>query len=100
MVNVLFLMGNVWLLRQILNKLHCAKAQNEKPTDEDKSLATKCSVTALVLAIFPVLYFFTFLYYTDSSSTFFVLLLYYLGLRGNHFAAAVVGAASIIIPSD
>ena len=64
---------------------------------EDKSLATKSSVTALVLGIFPVLYFFTFLYYTDSSSTFFVLLMYYVSLRGNHFAAALIGAVSIII---
>ncbi|XP_078342143.1 dol-P-Glc:Glc(2)Man(9)GlcNAc(2)-PP-Dol alpha-1,2-glucosyltransferase-like isoform X2 [Oculina patagonica] len=107
LINVVFMMGNVLLLRQILVKLHCGdktgktKGQQpqkvKKPTEEAKSLATKCSVTALVLGIFPVLYFFTFLYYTDSSSAFFVLLLYYLGLRGNHFAAALVGAASIII---
>ena len=65
--------------------------------DEENSLVTKCSVTALVLAFFPVLYFFTFLYYTDSSSVFFVLLMYYLGLRGNHFASALPGCVSIVI---
>ena len=54
-------------------------------------------MTALVLTIFPVLYFFTFLYYTDSSSAFFVLLQYYLGLHGNHFTAALIGAVSIVI---
>ena len=47
--------------------------------------------------MFPVLYFFTFLYYTDSSSVFFVLLTYFLSLRGNHFAAALAGGASIVI---
>lgn len=103
MINVLFFMGNVLLLRQILVKLHCDKNQGhsqpckgEKPA-EDESLTTKCSVTALVLAIFPVLYFFTFLYYTDSSSTFFVLLQYYLSLCGNQFTTALFGAVSIAI---
>ncbi|PFX18520.1 putative Dol-P-Glc:Glc(2)Man(9)GlcNAc(2)-PP-Dol alpha-1,2-glucosyltransferase [Stylophora pistillata] len=101
MVNTLFLMGNVWLLRQILFRLHCDKTRQsrkgDKPTAEEKTSPTKCSVTALVLALFPLLYFFTFLYYTDSSSTFFVLLLYYLSLRGNHFIAAFIGAASIVV---
>ena len=50
-----------------------------------------------MLAVFPVLYFFTFLYYTDASSVFFVLLMYYLSLRGNHFAAALAGSASIMV---
>ena len=76
--------------------IHFYILQGEKPA-EDNSLTTKCSVTALVLAIFPVQYFFTFLYYTDSSSVFFVLLQYYLGLRGNHFTAALIGAVSIVI---
>ena len=71
--------------------------QGDEPTEEENSSPIKCSVTALVLALFPVMYFFTFLYYTDSSSTFFVLLLYYLSLRGNHFIAALIGAASIAV---
>lgn len=71
--------------------------QGDEPTEEENSSPIKCSVTALVLALFPVMYFFTFLYYTDSSSTFFVLLLYYLSLRGNHFIAALIGATSIAV---
>ena len=64
---------------------------------EEESQITRCSVTALVLGVFPVLYFFTFLYYTDSGSVFFVLLTYYLSLRGNHFAAALASSASIFL---
>ena len=56
---------------------------------------TRGVLTATTLAIFPVLYFFTFLYYTDSGSTCLVLLMYLLGLHGNHMLAASVGVAAI-----
>lgn len=52
-------------------------------------------LSALNLAMFPVLYFFTFLYYTDCGSTFFVLLMYYLHLRHSFLRAAVAGAISL-----
>lgn len=71
--------------------------QGKAGENEEESEITRCSVTALVLGVFPVLYFFTFLYYTDSGSVFFVLLTYYLSLRGNHFAAALAGSASIFL---
>ena len=53
-------------------------------------------VTAATLAFFPVLYFFSFLYYTDAGSTFFVLLLYLLSLRGKHFLAGIAGMVAIL----
>jgi alpha-1,2-glucosyltransferase len=53
-------------------------------------------LSAFTMAFFPVLYFFTFLYYTDAGSTFFVLLAYLLGLRGRHVTAAMAGACAII----
>ena len=56
----------------------------------------KEAVTAFILSIFPVLYFFTFLYYTDSGSTFCVLLMYLLCLDGSHKMAAVIGAVSVM----
>lgn len=62
----------------------------------DDNFATKCSLAALVLASFPLLYFYTFLYYTDPGATFFVLLLYYLSLHGNHFSAALAGCVAIL----
>ena len=45
-------------------------------------------VTTMALSAFPVLYFFTFLYYTDPGSTFCVLLMYLMGLQESHFTSA------------
>lgn len=53
-------------------------------------------MTALTLALFPLLYFFTFLYYTDSGSTVFVLLMYLLHLHKQHLSAAGAGAVAIL----
>ena len=53
-------------------------------------------LTALALATFPVLYFFTFLYYTDPAAIFFALLTYHLVLSAKHKSAAAVGIVSII----
>lgn len=52
--------------------------------------------TALTVSLFPILYFFTFLYYTDSGSTFFVLLAYLLHQHGLHLTSAGAGGASIL----
>lgn len=102
--NIPFLLGNLCLLRQLLLRLHrpvdVKKAQRHKEEATkwfNEEFVTKCSATALVLIVFPVLYFFTFLYYTDSSSVFFVLLMYYLGLCGNHMSAALAGFVSVAI---
>ena len=56
----------------------------------------RLSLTSFTLSFFPVLYFFTFLYYTDSGSTFCVLLMYLLSLHGNHKMAATVGSISVL----
>jgi alpha-1,2-glucosyltransferase len=53
-------------------------------------------LTALALATFPVLYFFTFLYYTDPVSTFFALLTYFYSLRSQHKSAAVAGVFAVL----
>lgn len=53
-------------------------------------------LTALALATFPVLYFFSFLYYTDPAAIFFALLTYHLTLSASHLSAAAVGIAAII----
>ncbi|KAJ3092045.1 glucosyltransferase [Quaeritorhiza haematococci] len=47
--------------------------------------------TALVLTLFPVSFFFHFLYYTDSASTFWVLLGYDLALRDAYVGSAGAG---------
>eukprot|EP00743_Colponemidia_sp_Colp-15_P007020 GILK01007576.1.p1 GENE.GILK01007576.1~~GILK01007576.1.p1 ORF type:complete len:476 (-),score=56.38 GILK01007576.1:150-1526(-) len=51
---------------------------------------------AVLLGLFPVHFFFHFLYYTDSGSTFFVLLMYLLTLKQAHKAAALAGIAAIL----
>ncbi len=43
-----------------------------------------------LLSLFPVLYFFNFLYYTDAGSVFFVFLMYYLSLKNQTSYAALV----------
>lgn len=53
-------------------------------------------MTAVTLTLFPLLYFFTFLYYTDPGSTFFVLSMYLFHLRGNKMLAAFMGGLSIL----
>lgn len=53
-------------------------------------------LTALSLSSFPVLYFFTFLYYTDAGSTFFTLFTYLMTLYSSHKAAAMLGVCAIL----
>jgi len=48
------------------------------------------------VATFPVLYFFTFLYYTDAGSTLFILYSYLLCLQQRHCLSAAVGTVSVI----
>lgn len=48
---------------------------------------TRVMMTTIALSVFPLLYFFTFLYYTDSGSTFCVLLMYLMALQGRHLTA-------------
>ena len=49
---------------------------------------TRGIIVTMALGIFPLLYFFTFLYYTDTGSTFCVLLMYLLSLHESHTVAA------------
>ena len=52
-------------------------------------------LSALAMATFPVLYFFTFLYYTDAGSTFFILYSYVLSLQRRHCMSAAVGTVAV-----
>jgi alpha-1,2-glucosyltransferase len=76
-LNLLFCLGNYFLFYAITRLLHPSFS----------SPASK----ALLMAIFPPLFFFSFLFYTDVGSTFFVLLMYYLSLRSRHSWAALAG---------
>ncbi|XP_060599975.1 putative Dol-P-Glc:Glc(2)Man(9)GlcNAc(2)-PP-Dol alpha-1,2-glucosyltransferase [Ruditapes philippinarum] len=85
--NIFFSFGNFYLIYTILKKLH-------NPVFDPDGI--KIALTTLALSLLPVLYFFTFLYYTDQGSTFFVLMMYLFSLHGNHKMAAIFGTASIL----
>jgi alpha-1,2-glucosyltransferase len=50
---------------------------------------------AASLSLFPLNYFFQFLYYTDNGSTFFCLLAYYLSLRNKPYGSAIAAFIAI-----
>ncbi|KAG2779164.1 hypothetical protein JG687_00006593 [Phytophthora cactorum] len=91
-VNVLFALGNVVLC--VLLRRHVA------PQDPNALLH------ALRIAVFPPLFFFTFLFYTDGGATFFVLLmallaekvdlLQYPPARGSFMLSATCGAVAVL----
>ncbi|XP_078409659.1 dol-P-Glc:Glc(2)Man(9)GlcNAc(2)-PP-Dol alpha-1,2-glucosyltransferase isoform X1 [Cetorhinus maximus] len=81
-INLLFSTGNLYLLYLLLCKIH----QKNKATSAFQRI-----VSALALASFPLLYFFSFLYYTDAGSTFFILFTYLMCLYGSHSIAACLG---------
>ncbi|KAG7276368.1 hypothetical protein CRUP_014400 [Coryphaenoides rupestris] len=86
-VNLLFNGGNLYLLYLLTCKLH--------PREKGNGAARRI-LSALSLSTFPVLYFFTFLYYTDAGSTFFVLFAYLMTLYGCHGASALLGACAVL----
>ncbi|KAK3101719.1 hypothetical protein FSP39_005801 [Pinctada imbricata] len=87
-VNVLFCTGNLYLIYCIHQFLH----NNDK---DEKTPKLTTTLTSLTLGIFPVLYFFTFLYYTDPGSTFFVLMMYLFHLHKYKFISAIAGILAI-----
>jgi hypothetical protein len=51
----------------------------------------KAALSAFNVSIFPLLFFYSFFYYTDVGSTFMVLLMYCLHLDGRDWAASFIG---------
>ncbi|KAF6730885.1 Dol-P-Glc:Glc(2)Man(9)GlcNAc(2)-PP-Dol alpha-1,2-glucosyltransferase [Oryzias melastigma] len=86
-INLLFNCGNLYLIYLLLCKLH--------PREKTRT-ASRRVLSALSLSMFPVLYFFNFLYYTDAGSTFFILFAYLMTLYGCHKAAALLGVCSVL----
>ena len=76
------------------SKLAIQKEEEDKTSAELK-LLNHCFANAFVLSLFPLLYFFTFLYYTDQGSTSMVLITYLLSLQDSHFTAALTGAVAV-----
>ncbi|XP_053572575.1 dol-P-Glc:Glc(2)Man(9)GlcNAc(2)-PP-Dol alpha-1,2-glucosyltransferase [Bombina bombina] len=80
-INLLFSLGNLYILYLLICRLH----------NKNKVSSSKRILSTLTLYLFPTLYFFTFLYYSDTGSTFFVLFTYLMSLYGNHKSAALLG---------
>ncbi|XP_063783168.1 dol-P-Glc:Glc(2)Man(9)GlcNAc(2)-PP-Dol alpha-1,2-glucosyltransferase [Pseudophryne corroboree] len=78
-INLVFSLGNLYVFYLIICRIHT------------KVSALKRILCTLTLYLFPTLYFFTFLYYTDAGSTFFVLFTYLMCLYGNHKSSALLG---------
>lgn len=81
LLNVLFGLGNLWILNRLCHLLH--------PGDHHNTLR------AFVLSLFPVLYFFNFLFYTDPGATFFVLLMYYCVKKRQYSWSALAALCSL-----
>ncbi|GAB1604823.1 putative Dol-P-Glc:Glc(2)Man(9)GlcNAc(2)-PP-Dol alpha-1,2-glucosyltransferase [Argonauta hians] len=82
--NLFFSTGNVALIFLLLHRMH------------PKMNANYTFLVAATLGSFPILYFFTFLYYTDAGSTFFTLLMYLLHLHHRMVPAAIAGVLAIV----
>lgn len=80
--NVLFGIGLYLILWKLTIKLH---------PFQDRDLL---SFNTLTLSIFPVGWFYNFLYYTDSGSTFFVLWSYLLSVEERYWMSALVSEFS------
>ncbi|ETV98407.1 hypothetical protein H310_08574 [Aphanomyces invadans] len=68
--NVLFSLGSLFLIVKLRSMKYSA------------STATTGIVHGVAIALFPVHYFFSFLYYTDAGALFFVLVMYYFAQVG------------------
>lgn len=64
-----------------------------RPRVNDRN-ATACAV---VLALYPLQWFFTFLYYTDAASLTMVLAMYLACLKKRYWISALLGALSVIV---
>ncbi|CAG8704114.1 534_t:CDS:2, partial [Funneliformis caledonium] len=82
--NILFGIGLYKILRKLMINFH---------PFQDRNLI---SFNALTLSLFPVGWFFNFLYYTDSGSTFFVLWSYLLSIEKKYWMSALVGGISVL----
>lgn len=87
--NIIFAVLNFILCHVIMLKLSSAKEKSNEGND-------KILLSAFVLSLFPVSYFFTFLYYTDQGSLCCVLLSYWLSLCGRHVHSGLVSCMALI----
>lgn len=86
---------NMFLSTALLYVVYSLQRHLHTPKDEVDII--RSLLTAVNLCIFPVLYFFNFLYYTDVMSTFLVLFTYLLCLHERHGLSAFTGCLAVIV---
>jgi len=75
------------VLQRIIVQIHGAKHYFNE---------AKCLLSAFNMAVFPLFYFFSFLYYTDIGSTFMFLLMYCLHLDRRDWFASFIGLLAVL----
>ncbi|KJE91787.1 hypothetical protein CAOG_002872 [Capsaspora owczarzaki ATCC 30864] len=98
-VNLFFALANgaliflcLRLASQARHALHSSASSHADPTRR-RFLA----IQTLGISLFPLLFFFDFLYYTDGGSLCFVLLCYALALRESSLSSALAGACAVLL---
>lgn len=85
--NILMMLGNFWLSCMIVIRLAGAR---------DGPTRSKLIISSAAATLLPVLYFFTFLYYTDPGTTLFLQLMYLYSLFDHHWLAAACGGVAVL----
>ncbi|OQV16500.1 Dol-P-Glc:Glc(2)Man(9)GlcNAc(2)-PP-Dol alpha-1,2-glucosyltransferase [Hypsibius exemplaris] len=86
LTNFFFAVAGIFLFHRILLIIHPHYTNSSK---------FQLYTSAINLSTFPLLYFFTFLYYTDQASTFFTLAMLYFHISGSRGLAALIGAVAV-----
>ncbi|KAL9127245.1 MAG: hypothetical protein Q9217_003843 [Psora testacea] len=99
-INQLAVFFLAWILQQLIAYISGIRA-SKPTTSKDKSGTTKQPLSYLAhttvnVLLFPLLFFFYGLYYTDTLSVLSVLLTYYFHLQGKQKSLVVSGLASLL----
>eukprot|EP00457_Paulinella_chromatophora_P004361 gb/GEZN01004373.1/.p1 GENE.gb/GEZN01004373.1/~~gb/GEZN01004373.1/.p1 ORF type:complete len:553 (-),score=72.13 gb/GEZN01004373.1/:322-1848(-) len=91
--SLLFLRGTVFLVHCLTSSLLHILLLVLQPLTAPERRAAK----TMELSLFPLFFFFSFLYYTDVLATFLVLLMYLVSLQRRHFWSALVGLLALFV---
>ncbi|XP_039263673.2 dol-P-Glc:Glc(2)Man(9)GlcNAc(2)-PP-Dol alpha-1,2-glucosyltransferase-like isoform X1 [Styela clava] len=94
-VNVIFNAINMLLIYYIMKEISSTKQTNYEGNNAPQKEYAMMKIQALTISMFPVNYFFSFLYYTDPGSTLFVLAAYLANLKSMHKTSAFLGLFSV-----
>ncbi|KAH9518944.1 putative Dol-P-Glc:Glc(2)Man(9)GlcNAc(2)-PP-Dol alpha-1,2-glucosyltransferase [Bulinus truncatus] len=95
--NLLFCAGNFILLYLLGKKLNGSDVTDNKYKNKEKyANQNLLLLNSSVLVLFPVLYFFSWFYYTDPGSTFFTLLLYAFCIHRYYKLSSLSGIIAVL----